>query len=246
LQYIMESNPEKAKQLYRTLKRIKDFEKFLISQGYKINETGFFTLDEPIPGLDWSVPLSFLIEGLKVGEISPPIKIKNYYLLIRLKQKRHPHLPRFEEIKENIKEIYLKEEAQKMAKDILKPILFEIKKMQENNLKIDFSEFARKYNLKYGTTELFKRSTYISQIGASDKFFINFGELKEGNIGDDIVEMEQAFFITKIKEYKPVDEEVFKKEKEEFSKNLLLKIKDIRFLEYLSQLRQKAELKILF
>ncbi|MCM8782782.1 MAG: SurA N-terminal domain-containing protein [Candidatus Omnitrophica bacterium] len=245
LQYIIEADSEKAKKLYHTLRKTKDFAKYLSSHGYRVNETGYFHLDEPIPGIEWSSYLSFLIERLKVGEISPPIKIKNSYLLLYLKQKRHPYIPRFEEINEKIKEAYIQEETKKLARDILESVLSEIKMARENNTKIDFPEFARRYNLKFGNTELFKRSTYIPQIGASDKFFVNFKELTKGSMSAAIIEMEQAFFIARITDYRPIDEESFKREKEEFRRTLNIKVKDIRFVEFLWQLREKAKLKIL-
>jgi peptidyl-prolyl cis-trans isomerase D len=244
LQYITEDNPEKIKRIYNALRRTKDFEGFLKKNGYKIEETGFFSLEEPIPGIDWSLSFSYLIEKLEVGQIIGPLKIKNKYYLIRLKQKRYPYIPVFTEIKDKLKEKWVKTESKKIAKETLDKVLSEIKNMQDNNLLIDFQALAKKYNLQYGTTELFKRSSYIPGLGASDKFFKVFNELKENSLGKEIVETEQALFIVRLKSLKPIDGEAYKKQKEEFTKNLTSKIKDIRFWEFLEQLREKAKINI--
>jgi len=242
LQYISEKDPEKIKQLYNNLRRTKNFEGFLKEKGYTINETGFFSLEEPIPAIELPVSSSFLIENLKIGKVSPPLKIKDNYFLIRLKEKREAYIPNFTEIKDKVKEKFLDEKIKKQAKELLTEVLSEIKRMKENNLEVDFSKLANQYNLKYGTTEPFKRSTYIPQIGSSDKFFKAFDELKEGKISKEIIPMEQAMFIARIVSYKGPDKEIYEKEKEEFSKNLTQKVKDIRFMEFLWQLRRKAKL----
>jgi len=243
LQYITEDDSEKIKKLYHLLRRTKDFEGFLKKNGYKIEETGLFSLEEPIPGMDWSLSLSYLIEGLKVGDVVGPLKIKNKYYIIRLKQKRYPYTPVFQEIKDKLKEELTKQEAKKIAKENLDKVLSEIKSMQDNNLPIDFQDLAKKYNLQYGTTDLFKRASYLPNLGLSDKFFKVFNEFKENALGKEIVEMEEALFIVRIKNYKPIDEEMYKKEKEEFKRNLTYKIKDLRFLEFLWELRKKAQIK---
>jgi|GEM_PF-1225641 len=244
LQYITEEDPERIKKIYNSLRRTKDFEGFLKKNGYKIEETGLFSMEEPIPGIEWSASLSFLIENLKVGQIVGPIKIKNKYLLIRLKQKRHSYIPIFRELKDKIRQEFIQIESKKMAKEILNRVISEINTLKENNNFIDFSQLAKKYNLKTGTTDLFKRSSYVPNLGASDKFFTAFDELKPEEIGKEIVEAEQALFIVKLNTYKPADSEAYKKEKEEFIKNLTLKVKDFRFLEFLWQLREKAGIKI--
>ncbi|MCM8791688.1 MAG: SurA N-terminal domain-containing protein [Candidatus Omnitrophica bacterium] len=244
LQYIIDEDPRRIKNISSEIKKVKNFETFLKEKGYIVKETDFFGIDEPIPGIEWSLSLSFLIEKLKVGQILGPIKIKDKYLLIRLKQKRESYIPLFNEIKDKVKEEYVEQESKRIARDILLKVLSEIKNMQNNNLKIDFSELAKIYNLQEGTTELFKRSSYIPQLGESDRFFMAFSNLKEEEIGKEIVEMERAFFIVKIKNYKAADEIVYKKEKDEFTRALISKIKDIKFIDFLGQLRKKTKIKI--
>jgi len=243
LQYIEEKDPKRIEKLYKNLRK-KKTTKILKDLGYKINETGFFSLDQPIPGIEWSLALPVWIEKLKVGEFSPPLKIKDSYFVFYLKERKETYIPSFEEIKEKIKEEFIKSETKKLAKQILSQAMQEIKQLKPEE--IDFLTIAQKYNIKNGTTDLFKRNSYIPQLGSSDRFFMAFKEFKEGKIAEEIIETEQAMFIVRIKNYVGIDEKKYQEEKDKFSKDLLLKVKEMYFSRFLWQLRDKASIKTSF
>ncbi|MCM8799625.1 MAG: peptidyl-prolyl cis-trans isomerase, partial [Candidatus Omnitrophica bacterium] len=237
LQYVATDDREKAEIFYKKLKRDKDFLKVALNMNLEVKETGFFSAEEPIPTIGWNIGLVYIIENLKLGQISPPLKIADRYFIIRMKERKSPYLANFQDIKEKIKEIFVKNEARRIAKELMEKVFLKIK--EEST---DFREISKEFDLNYGTTDLFSRQTYIPQIGSSDKFFLALPELKVGTLSKGIIEMEQAIFIIRVKEYAGIDEETYQKEKEEFSKEITFRLKNSRFLEFLLSLRDKAKI----
>lgn len=242
--YNLQKEEGRIKQIYLRLRREPDFAKIAKQFSLEMKETGFFSLSEPIPGIGWSAQLIGIIEELRPGQISPPIQTQKGWYILKLKQKKGPYIPPFEEIKTAVRDKLIQSKANQLARKTLGTALSKLRQAQEvDPLRTDLKTIAEEFGINSGVTDLFSRSSYISGIGSSDSFFAAVSGLKQGEVSE-IVEMEQGLFVIKLKQSIPIDEERYEKEKEDFARKLIFKEKQARFTEFLLELRRKADLKI--
>ena len=234
---IMVLKKEKAKEMaFNTANRIyaeaileNDLRKAAKKYKKTIQETDFFS--EKNWPLQIPHNLKDQILSLKKGGISSPLKSKESYFLIQLKDEKPKHLPTFDEVKEKVKEDFIKEEARKRAKEKAEKTLNALKK-------------GEKIKLKWTETGFFSPDEPIPKIG----FYLKQKELffldKNQPYFNDIAEIGNKFYLFKLKSRKKVNKADYEKEKEEFKKRLLIRRQIALFQAWVRQLREKAEIKI--
>jgi peptidyl-prolyl cis-trans isomerase D len=209
--------------------------------GLEVKETGLFRQTDPIPGIGWSGQILSLVDKAKVGDYFPPVKMDKYYYILRLKEKREPFVPNLETIKEKVKEALINNGAQETARQKIEEVLKDLKtKYQSDPKSADFSETAKLFGLTSGSTELFKYGSYIEGIGASDKFFTQAKELKEGSFSE-IIDMPFGYYIIRLNTRITIDENKFAGEKKEFTQRFLLQKKNEFFAKFMEELKGKAQ-----
>jgi parvulin-like peptidyl-prolyl isomerase len=241
LEYIVFDSEDKTKNAASLLNKNGDFNKTAKDLGVNVKETGLFSQADFIPGIGWYPEILNLISRLKVGQYSAPVHIDQAYYILRLKEKREANIPDFEKIKDKVKEAFLKDESSKLAKEKTEQALGELKETYKQNPKqIDFAKIAKTYGLKYDSTKSFKYGSYIEDIGASDNFWIKARALK-GDEFSDTITMPSGFYIIKLKSRVEVDEKKFESEKKEFSQKLLLQKKQEYFVQFIEELKRRAQ-----
>lgn len=236
-----ETPKDKIKKLTRNLNKKTDFLKAAKDFGLEVKETGLFGQTDPIPGIGWSPQISNLISKLKIGEFSIPIQWDKYYYLIRLKDRREPYIPDFQMLKDKIKDRFIKDKSQEIAKQRIENCLKKLNELyQAKPESIDFNNLAKIYGLKSDSTDFFKYGSYIEGIGASDIFFAKARSLKEKHFSE-IINMPSAFYIIKVKSVIPADEKKFAEEKSEFSARLLLQKKEDYFNSFVEELKTRTQ-----
>jgi peptidyl-prolyl cis-trans isomerase D len=211
------------------------------SFGIEIKETGLFRQADPIPGIGWSGQILSLADKAKTGDYFPPVKMDKYYYILRLKAKREPFVPNLETIKEKVKEALINDRAKESAKQKIEEAIKDLKaKYQSDPKSADFSEIAKLFSLTSGSTELFKYGSYIEGIGASDKFFTQAKELKDGGFSE-IIDMPFGYYVIRLNTRIPIDESKFAGEKNEFTQKFLLQKKDEFFAKFMEELKGKTQ-----
>lgn len=217
-----------------------DFIKVAKDFGLTVKETGPFKQTEPIPNIGWSPEILNLVSQAKIGQYLPPIYMDNRYYILRLKEIKQPYIPDFETIKDEVKETFIKEESQRIAKMKIEECTKELKELYKTDPHlINFDKIAKGFGLKSGSTDLFKYGSYIEGIGASDNFWMATQDLKENEFSG-IIEMPAGLYVIKLKSRIPIDEEKFQAEKNEFAQRLLLHKKNEYFTKFLEELNRKA------
>ena len=157
---------------------------------------------------------------------------KNFYIM-ELKERKEASIPEFEEVKDKVKEAYIKDESTKMAEKKAKECLEKLKTGD------NFEKAAGEIGLKIGSTDNFKYGSYIEGIGASDQLWIAAKQLKDDETSE-ILNLPSGFFIIKIRARIPIDEEKFKEEKTDFEEKLLSQKKQYVFAQFVNELKRKA------
>lgn len=233
---------DKIKNLFLRLNRKEGFIKVAKDFNLALKETGWFSQTDPIPGIGWSPQILNLISKTKTGQLLPPILIDKYYYIIRIKEKREPYIPDFKDIQDKVKEVFIKDESKRLAKEKIEDCLKKLKEMyQLDPQSIDFEQTAKSFGLKTGSTQTFKYGSYIEGIGASDNFWMSALELKDNEFSKIINVDLSGFYIIKVKSRVPVDEKKIAAEKTEFGQGLLLQKKQEYFSKFLEELKIRAQ-----
>ncbi len=241
LEYLSLDSIEKIKNKNFHLDKKENLEKIAKSYNLTVQETGLFGQTDPIPGIGWQQQISNSLPKLKTGELLPVQEIDNRYYLLRLKERKEPSIPEYQNVKDKVKAVFTKNKARDIVKQRMENCLKKLKdEYAVNHREIDFDKIAKEFALKSSSTDLFKFGSYIEGIGASDKIFTTANNLKEENFSE-IIDMSSGFYIIKVKSRVPVDEKKFAQEKEKFSQKLLLQKKGEYFSKFLEELVKKAQ-----
>lgn len=241
LEYIAADSKEKINKLLPFLNKKENFDQLIKETGLTVKETGFFSETSPIPGIGWFPEILNLISKATVGRYLPPMQMDKSYYLFKLKEKKEPYIPDFESIKDKVKEAFIKDKAEAIAKTKIENCLNKLKQDYRIDPKTaDFDKTAKLFSLKSSSTSLFKYGSYIEGIGASDSFWAKAKLLKENEISE-IIAVPSGFYITKLKSLAPVEEKKFNEEKPEFGKMLLLQKKQKHFAAFLEELKTSSQ-----
>jgi hypothetical protein len=238
LEYLSLDSIEKIKN--RNLQK-EGLVKIAKSYNLTVQETGLFGQTDPIPGIGWQQQISNTLSKLKVGDFLPVREIENRYYLVRLKERKEPYIPQYQNVTDKVKEVFTKNKARDIAKEKVENCLKKLKDEYAINPKgIDFEKIAKESGLKSSSTDLFKFGSYIEGIGGSDKIFTVANNLKEGD-SSEIIDMPSGFYIVKVKSKVSVDEKKFAEEKKSFSQKLLMQKKEEYFSKFLEELIKKSQ-----
>lgn len=232
---------DKIKKLFLRLSKRERFPEAASEFGLEVKETGLFSETDPIPGIGWMPQIISLLSKAKPGDYLPVINMDKTYYVLKLKEIKAPFIPDFDTIKERVKQAFIKDKSQEIARVKIEACLKElIARSTVNPKSADFERVAKEQGLKSGSTELFKYGSYIEGIGGSDIFWLKAQELK----GDDfsqIISAPAGFYIIRLKSRIGIDENKFNKEKTEFVKNLILQKKSEYFAKFTENLRKKSQ-----
>jgi peptidyl-prolyl cis-trans isomerase D len=233
---------EKIGGLMQRVRKNADFSESAKEFGLEVKETGLFAQTDPIPDIGW-VPqiLNYLFKA-KPGEYLLPMRIDKSFYVFRIKERKKPYVPEFQDIKEKVEQAYVKTKSRELAKKRIDACL---ERLQENLQKrakdVNFDKMAKLCALKSGTTGEFKYGSYIEGIGASDVFWLTARNLKNNSFSE-VIEAPTGYYIIKLKSETEFDEKKFEEEKKEFSQQLLNKKKVDRFNEFLADYKRKLQL----
>jgi peptidyl-prolyl cis-trans isomerase D len=241
LEYIILDSEDKLKNAVSRVNKKEDFAKIAADLNIKIQETGFFSQIDPIPGLGWSPQIISILPNLKPGQYLPSVHMDKNYFILKLKEKKNPYIPEFSEIKDKVKEVFIESKAKEIAKDKIGLCLKKLEEEKTLGVKeADFLKIAKEFGLKSDSTGLFKYGSYIEGIGASDNLWLAAYNLKENDFSQ-VIEMPSGFYIIKNKSRISLDEKKFQEDKKELSQELLFQKKQKYFLNFVSELKKRAQ-----
>jgi peptidyl-prolyl cis-trans isomerase D len=240
VEYLAFDSENKARQATLQIRKKNDLAKVAKDLNLSLKETGLFSQIDPIPGIGWSPEIMNLISNLRASKFSPLIQVdKNYYIL-RLKERKEPYIPDLEKIKDKVREKFIKDGSNRVAKQKIEDCLKKLKESYRINPKaVDFKKVAKEGGLTWGSTDFFKYGSYIAGIGASDNFWTQAEGLEEDGFSG-IITTQAGFYIIKLKSKTHIDEKKFESEKSEFSLKLLEQKKEEYFTKFAEELFRKS------
>jgi len=232
----------KFKEISQFIKEGNDLAKTKDKFGLETKETGFISLGDPLLGSDWATDDLVKLFNLNPGEITDVIQTSRGPYIFQLKEKRSDYLPPLEEIKETLKESYVKEKAKEVAKSKIEDYYSQIAKKKQENSDAEPVKISEELNLPVKETDFFSRYSAVKDIGASEDFNEAAFNLKDRQISEVIELAQGCFIIIGVSERKPIDEAEFEKAEENLKNILLSEKKNAVFEQFFADLKQKANL----
>jgi parvulin-like peptidyl-prolyl isomerase len=200
-------------------------------------ETGLFGLEDPVPTLGWMPQLAIMLFDLSSGDLSKVVELKRGYYIFRIKEKRDAYVPDYKEAKDKVKEALVLEKAKDLSRQKAEDFLAKAKAPGAS-----FEQAAQLGNLEIKETPLFSREAYIPEIGMAQELKDIAFKLERDQVADSVMTLDQGSYVLKSLETVPFDQDKFKKEKDEFSKQLLEQKRNKIFNDFFSDLKKKANL----
>ncbi|MFH0941275.1 MAG: SurA N-terminal domain-containing protein [Candidatus Omnitrophota bacterium] len=206
-------------------------------ENLEVKETGLFGFEDPIPGLGWMPQLSNVLFDLPAGNLSKVVETPRGAYIFMVKEKKDAYIPAYAEAKDKAKDALLNERSKEIALNNAEKFLNSIKTKS-----MSFEKAAQESDLTIKETPLFAHEGYISELGLAQPLKDAAFKLAKDAAHESPIELEQGYYDIKSIETIPFDEEKFKKEKDDFSKQLLETKRNKVFNDFSENLKKQARL----
>jgi len=226
---------------YRALDQVsqkKNLEEPAAANSLEVKETGFFSVNEEIPGIGWSYEFAKAGIELEKNQISNILtKTEKGLYIIQLKDKKEPYIPDYAEVKDAVKNAFVQERsielAEKKSYEIHAAILNDIK------LNEKFEDAVKKYAPEVKLTDFISRDSYIPEIGPAREFVDAAFSTGVDSVSRPLKTL-QGWVIIHPLEINPVDEIKYIEEKDKFKESLLSDKKEAEFDRFFQDLQKRA------
>lgn len=177
----------------------------------EVRETDFFGKNQPIQNIGFNPQINQILFTLEKNEISSPLRFRDEILIFQKTDQKEAYLPEFSQIQNELKEAYRNTQAKQQARKIAEDILLKIKTSGSK----DLSLYSTGERVKYQETDFFKYFDYIRGLGISEEVSnLVFFQLKEKEVYQKPIAKENGIYILKLEEKTEIDPEQFAQEKE--------------------------------
>jgi peptidyl-prolyl cis-trans isomerase D len=169
-----------AAHLEGEIKKPADLDKAAQQQGLQVQESGFFSREEPIPGIGPSPEAAAEAFALKEGEVSPGVRTSQGIAFLTVTGKQDARLPKLEEVKDKVREVVIRQKALEVAKARATALAATLRGAP------DFAAAAKAAGFEAKTTELITRGTALPEVGTSAAIDNAVFALPAGAVSDPI------------------------------------------------------------
>jgi peptidyl-prolyl cis-trans isomerase D len=145
--------------LAKEIKSPADLDKAAAAHGLKVQESGFFTRDEPIMGIGPSPEVSEQAFTAKEGTVAGPLRTARGPVFLTVVGTQAPRIPALAEVQEKVKEDAVRAKARDLSRTRAESLAADFKN--------DFTAAAKKAGLEVKTTELVARGSTLPVVGPS-------------------------------------------------------------------------------
>lgn len=233
----------KAYDARQELKTNPDFNAVAAKNNLQIQESGFFSMEQPNLKAGWPFELIQKIFAMKVDEISDPVETAQGYQILRMKESQAAAMPALSTIKDKVVDEWKTIEAAQLAKEQANATLQRIRTTTTDIAKVDFAKIAKDAGLEITQTTSFGRQeNYLPKLGPAPDFLDKSFSLTTENPISDVAETSKGYCLIHLDNRTEADMKDFEKEKNNYASAILLEKKTKEFNDFLVRLRLKANL----
>jgi peptidyl-prolyl cis-trans isomerase D len=224
-----------ADTLGREITKASDLDTAARAHGLKVEESGFFSRNEPILALGGSTEVSARAFELSDGQVSGQIRTPRGFVFLAYAGKQDSYVPKFDEVKDTVRDTVLTNRARELSQ----------KKAQDLAVKLkgasDFVNAAKAAGIEAKTTEPLTRDSPIPDLGDAPEVMDKAFKLADGAVSEPL-STANGTAIVKVIEKTGVTPADFESNKETFREQILNDRRARFFSAYM--LKAKAKMKI--
>lgn len=217
-----------------------DLSQFAAEHKAKARESGYFSLDEPIPDVGDNEKLKQSLFSLQKGETSEVFEVEGKFYIFQVSDRKPSALPSLEQVRERVKEDLTASLAAQEAKAAAEKLLMRLKAGE------DWNAMAKETGLEPKTTDFFSRQNPASELGYDQRLLeAAFGLGEKNPYPDGVFEGEKGVFVIRYEDRQGIDKEKYQADKEGYGASLMQAKLRLLSGQWLQGLRKKAEIEIL-
>jgi peptidyl-prolyl cis-trans isomerase D len=228
---------EQARSLDDKIDDASDLESAAKGAGLTVQESGFFTRDEPIPGLGGSPQVAAQAFSLKDNEVSSALNSPRGPVFVTVTGKQDPYVPKLEEVKDKVREDAIRARATELSRQRATEIAAQLRTAK------DFAAAAKAQGLEAKDTELIARESAIPDVGVSPEVDKAAFGLPVGGVSEPIV-TGSGTVIVRVAERDEVTPEEVTSGKDAFRAQMLSERRGRFFSAYMTKAKEKMDIEI--
>jgi peptidyl-prolyl cis-trans isomerase D len=219
------------------LKSPAELEKAATAAGLKLEETDFFTIEQPISGLGVSPDASQRAFSLKDGEVAGPITTPRGTVFLTVTGKKEPYVPMLDEVRDRVRNDVIRQKAAELSRARANEIASALSSAR------DFSAAAKAQGLEAKESQLVTRNSALPDVGISAEVDKAIFALPVGGTTGPIA-ANDATVIARVVEKQDINDADYRKARESFRAGLLEERRQKFFQSYLTRAREQAKIQI--
>jgi peptidyl-prolyl cis-trans isomerase D len=224
-----------AERLAQQIKKPADLDAVAKEHSLTTTETGFFAKEEPILGLGAAPEMTARAFQMQQGEVSGVVRTGRGYVFETVTGKQDGYVPKFDEVKERVRDEVLKRRAQDMARQKAAELAAKLKGAA------DFERAVKAAGVEAKTTELITRDSPIPDLGVAPEVLDTAFKLPLGSTSEPIA-TSNGTAIVKVIEKQEVTPEDITSNKDKFRQELLTDRRNRFFSAYMVKAKQKMKI----
>ncbi len=217
-----------------------DIAKYAADNGLKTGKTDFFSIQESIPGIGNDKKTKDILFSLNKQDTTELITLNGKFYIFQITDKHSSHIPPIKEVMDRVKEDCIQQKELDKAKQKAEEFLTRLNKGEK------WDDLIKEYHLKPVQTPFFTRQGYVPGVAADRSLNEELFSLNKNRrfIKKPYVSPRGAFIFRWLAS-KGINEEKFKKDKEQFTNILIDQKRKLVFEKWLSNVRRISDIKIL-
>ena len=226
-----------AERLAKEVTKPADLDKVAKAQGLTVQESGFFSREEPIVGLGPAPEAASRAFEMKEGEVAGPLRASRGFVFETFVAKQDPYVPNVEEVKDRVRDEVIKQKARDLSKQKATELAAKLKSAP------DFEKAAKAAGVEAKTTELIPRDSPLPDIGLSPAVDTAAFSLPVGAVSDPVA-TDNATAIVKVLEKQEVSADEWQNNKDRFRDEILADRRNRFFAAYMAKAKQKMKIEV--
>jgi peptidyl-prolyl cis-trans isomerase D len=226
-----------ASQLEKEISKPADLDKAAQKEGLKVQESGYFTRDEPILGLGPAPAASAEAFQLDAGQVSGALQTSRGYAFITVTGTEPPHTPKFDEVKEKVREDVTREKAREIAREKAAAVEASLKNAP------DFAKAAKAAGVEVKSSELLPRESPWPEVGVSSKIDDVAFNAPTGVVLPP-VDTDNAVVVMRVAEHRAPDEAEFAAQKAQLQDEMLRERRNNFFSAFMVKAKQRMKIEV--
>lgn len=227
----------RAQQLEDRIETPGDLDEAAAELGLRVQESGFFQRDDPIPGLGAAPQVAAAAFQLEPNTVSRAVAAPRGPVFFTVTERRDPYLPPLDEVRDRVREDVVRARALDLARQRAAQLAAHLRSAR------DFAAAAKAQGFEVRETELLPRGSALPEVGISPEVDRIIFSLPAGGVSDAIAAAD-AIVIARVAERDDVTPAEFRQARETFRAELLNERRSRFFSAYMSRVKERLRIEV--